>query len=327
MRRLHRILKIVRLLEQGRPYGANELARECHVCRRTVFRDLEAIEKAGFIIWHDYQTRAYRMHQPNSLAPINLDVSEASELFLVASLLDEKQGIPLLHTGREVMSKLEAHLPLDIKLGALRRARATAIRLGPTVRFDALQATYDLLQEAIGRRLRLRCRYLFQGDSMPLSLHLEPYWLLFYRHEWHVVGRNDRHNRVCTFRLSRLEDITLTKQKFARPAAYSLTDYLGNAWGVMPGEKTYEVRLRFSHVVGADVAEVQWHKTQRTARESSGSVLFSATVDGLDEIAWWVHSFGAHVEILEPDALRTRVAEIASPYGESTLLHPLAVGD
>jgi len=327
MRRLHRILKIVRLLVQGWPYGASELARECHVCRRTVFRDLEAIEEAGFIIWHDYQTRACRMHQPNSLPPINLDVSEASELFLAASLLDEKQGIPLLHTGREVVSKLEAHLPLDIKLGALRRARATAIRLGPTVRFDALQTSYGLVQEAISRRLRLRCRYLFQGNSMPLSLYLEPYWLLFYRREWYVVGRNDRHNRVCTFRLSRLEDMTLTKQKFARPAAYSLTDYLGNAWGVMPGGKTYEVRLRFSHVVGTDVAEVQWHKTQRTVRESNGSVLFSATVDGLDEIAWWVHSFGAHVEILEPDALRTRVAEIASPYGESALLHPLAVGD
>jgi proteasome accessory factor B len=133
MRRLHRILKIVRLLELGRPYGTNELARECHVCRRTVFRDLEAIEKAGFVIWHDSQTRAYRIHQPNSLPPINLDVSEASELLLVASLLDETQGIPLLHTGREVVSKLEAHLPLDIKLGALRRARATAIRLGPSM--------------------------------------------------------------------------------------------------------------------------------------------------------------------------------------------------
>jgi proteasome accessory factor B len=327
MRRLHRILKIVRLLELGQPYGANKLARECHVCRRTVFRDLEAIEEAGFIIWHDYQTRAYRIHQPNSLAPINLDVSEAGELLLVASLLDETQGIPLLHAGRAVVSKLEAHLPLDIKLDALRRARATAIRPGPTVRSDALQATYDLVLEAISRRLRLRCRYLFQGDSMPLSLYLEPYWLLFYRHEWYVVGRNDRHNRVCTFRLSRLEDMTLTKQKFARPAVCSLADCLGNAWGVMPGGKTYEVRLRFSHVVGADVAEVQWHKTQRTTRESNGSVLFSATVDGLDEIAWWVHSFGAHVEILEPDALRTRVAEIASPYEESALLHPLAVWD
>jgi len=123
MRRLHRILKIVRLLEQGRPYGANELARECHVCRRTVFRDLEAIEEAGFIIWHDYQMRAYRVHQPNSLAPINLDVAAAGELLLAASLLDEKQGIPLLHAGREVVSKLEANLPLDIKLDAPRHAR------------------------------------------------------------------------------------------------------------------------------------------------------------------------------------------------------------
>jgi proteasome accessory factor B len=66
-------------------------------------------------------------------------------------------------------------------------------------------------------------------------------------------------------------------------------------------------------MVGPYVAEINWHKTQRVSWDDDGRVLFCVTVDGLDEIAWWVHGFGAHAEILGPPALRARVAELSSP--------------
>jgi predicted DNA-binding transcriptional regulator YafY len=170
--------------------------------------------------------------------------------------------------------------------------------------------------DAIARRHSLRCCYVSPGDSVPLALNLDPYWLLFYLYAWYVVGRSDYHDKVHTFRLSRLKNVFPNNQRFTRPETYSLADYLGNAWGVMPGDATHEVQLRFSPAVGTDVAEIRWHKTQRTVKDSDGSVVFTATVDGLDEVAWWVHGFGNHVEILSPEALRARVAGISSSGGK-----------
>jgi predicted DNA-binding transcriptional regulator YafY len=77
------------------------------------------------------------------------------------------------------------------------------------------------------------------------------------------------------------------------------------------GDKSYDVLLRFSPLVGPNVAEVNWHKTQRVRWDDDGAVFFSCTVDGLDEIAWWVLSYGPEVEVLKPPDLRRRIAKMA----------------
>jgi len=143
---------------------------------------------------------------------------------------------------------------------------------------------------------------------------------VFHRHAWYVIGRSSFHGDVRPFKLGRFKSITRTGQAFHRPEGYALSDYLGNAWGIDPGKERCQVRLRFSPLVGPYVAEVNWHKTQRLSWDDDGRVLFSVTVDGLDEIAWWIHGFGAHVEVLEPPALRARVTEISAPAPESVTM-------
>jgi len=61
-----------------------------------------------------------------------------------------------------------------------------------------------------------------------------------------------------------------------------------------------------------NVAEVNWHKTQRIRWDDDGAVFFSCTVDGLDEIAWWVLGYGPEVEVLKPADLRRRIADMAA---------------
>jgi proteasome accessory factor B len=95
------------------------------------------------------------------------------------------------------------------------------------------------------------------------------------------------------------------------PKGLTLEKHLGNAWRLMRGEKTYEVELRFSPLVGPNVAEVNWHATQRIRWDDDGNVFFTATVDGLDEIVWWVLGYGPEVEVLRPAELRHAVARRA----------------
>ncbi len=44
--RIHRLLRLITLLQSGRGYTATDLARELEVSRRTVFRDLNVLEMA-----------------------------------------------------------------------------------------------------------------------------------------------------------------------------------------------------------------------------------------------------------------------------------------
>jgi len=69
------------------------------------------------------------------------------------------------------------------------------------------------------------------------------------------------------------------------------------------------VVIRFSKLVAQNVAEVNWHKTQRLALNDDGSLDFKVTVSGLNEISWWILGYGDQAEVLKPAKLRRLVAD------------------
>ena len=80
---------------------------------------------------------------------------------------------------------------------------------------------------------------------------------------------------------------------------------------MIPEGKLYNVHLHFSRQVAGNVAEVQWHRSQRVEWNDDGSAEFFATVDGLGEIGWWVLGYGDQVEVISPAPLRKRIADVA----------------
>ena len=80
--------------------------------------------------------------------------------------------------------------------------------------------------------------------------------------------------------------------------------------------KVYNVKLKFSPEVARSVTEVQWHCTQKVAFDDDGSTIIKFRVDSLNEIIWWVLSYGNKVQILAPKVLRKKIIKIARNKGE-----------
>ncbi len=53
--------------------------------------------------------------------------------------------------------------------------------------------------------------------------------------------------------------------------------------------------------------ETVWHKTQRVQRQPDGGVRLMFTVDGLDEIVWWVLGWSGRAKVHAPEELRDMV--------------------
>ncbi len=87
--------------------------------------------------------------------------------------------------------------------------------------------------------------------------------------------------------------------------------------------KIYHVKLRFAPKVAQNVAEVQWHGTQKTTFNEDGSLIAEFRVDGLGEISWWVLGYGDQVEVLAPAALRKQIAKIARRMVELNNTNPI----
>jgi len=306
--RLHRVLKIITLLEGRRFYNAGELARECGVSRRTVYRDLNMIEKAGIPFFYDRETGGYQIHPTGFLPPINLNLDEALSLVLMASELGRKGRLPLLEAARDAAAKIEASLPLAMRAAIGQIAPSISVRPGPVARHNALREAYQTVQQAIGRGQSLEATYISFHDTGKIRTRVDPYWLVFSERAWYVIGQSSKHDGVRTFKLGRFKHLEPTGKPFKKPKGLTLEKHLGNAWRLMRGDKTYEVELKFSPLVGPNAAEVNWHATQRVRWDDDGNVFLTATVDGLDEIVWWVLGYGPEVEVLRPPELRKRVA-------------------
>ena len=309
--RLHRVLRIITLLQTGRPFNADQLAAECQVSRRTVYRDLATIEKAGIPFFYHADDGGYRIHANGLLPAINLTLDEALALVLLAGELGKTGRLPLFQPARDAAAKIESSLPVGLRSVLAGLIQRMAVRPGPVARHNALQEPYRLMQRAILRQEAIDTSYISFHDAGKIRLRLEPYWLMFNERAWYVIGYSSKHREVRTFKLGRFKDLKLTGTHFKVPKDLTIEKHLGNAWRMMKGEKSYDVRLKFSPLISPNVAEVNWHKTQRISWDDDGHVYFTATVDGLDEIVWWVLGYGPEVEVLEPPELRRRLAPLA----------------
>jgi proteasome accessory factor B len=174
-----------------------------------------------------------------------------------------------------------------------------------------LDETFVQLQKAITKKRKANILYhsLFEGNV--IDTELCPYHLLYSRRAWYVLGLSGLHNSIRTFKLNRIKQLRISDKCFVGGEDFDLYDYLGKAWSIIPEGRIYNIKLRFLPKVADNVAEVQWHSTQKVARNNDGSATIEFRVDGLGEISWWILGYGDQVQVLAPNALRDRVVKTA----------------
>ena len=65
-------------------------------------------------------------------------------------------------------------------------------------------------------------------------------------------------------------------------------------------EAPQEIQLQVSADVAHFFQESQWHSSQQITPQKDGSLLVTFKAGGVQEIAWWVLSWGKEVKVLGP---------------------------
>ena len=224
--------------------------------------------------------------------------------------LGDRDGIPFFGPAQSAAVKLESTLPAHLRDHLREAGGAVKIRLDATSRLDGSQEVYQHLLTATSAHRAVRIRYDSFSDGEAIGTKLKPYQLLFSRRSWYCIGRSSLHRATRTFNVARIQQLDLLDETYEVPRGFSTARYLRNAWHLIPETgPDHDVRIRFQPMVARNVAEVAWHRTQRTEFNSDGTLDFWATVSGLGEISWWILGYGDQAEVLEPLELRRRVAE------------------
>lgn len=305
--RLYRVAAVLRAHgEEG--IRIEEIARRVGVSRRTVYRDLVALQsELGVPIWSD-DRGTWGATGEAFLPPLKLTLDEAMAVVLSARLMvryADKYDPDLAAAFQKLEEGLAPALRDHVErtLGDLAR-RPTDERFSRHV---------HLLTRAWAERRVVTLTYApgrYEGiERATRQARVRPYLIepSLQTHALYLIGWDETRDAIRTFKVERILDLTVTGETFEPPADGGLEATLARAWDIIADQPETEVVLRFRPAVAARVREATWHPSQRVEEALDGSLLWRATVSGTIEIRLWVLSWGADVEVLEPAALREDV--------------------
>ena len=312
--RIHRLLKLITLLQSGRACDTTTLASELNVSRRTVFRYLDVLRSVGMDFVHDHQAGGYRAKPGSLLRPVDFSLTEALALLLASRGVRHSApgpSVPLLQAAASAALKIESVLPAAAQQYCSELMSKIDIWPAPLARHEHTGGFFAMIQKAIHQKRKLKMVYRSFTERERIRTTIDPYRLVFCQRAWYVVAYSSLHQSMRTFKLLRIYQLKFLDKLYVPNKDFDLDKFFGYAWNMIPEGRVYRVALRFSSKVAGNVAEVLWHKTQQIEWLKDGSMIFRVTVDGLAEISWWILGYGAEVGVMAPVVLRKRIAKTA----------------
>jgi predicted DNA-binding transcriptional regulator YafY len=310
--KVQRLLQIVTLLQSREPgHNAKRLAAATKTTERSIYRDLEDLNAAGVPVEFDRKLKGYAIAGNFFLPPLSLQFDEALALIAMAEHVGGRNQVPHLKPAAAAAQKLRSQLAPHIRDQLSRTAAHVAIKLAAPAT-DENEGDFEKISRAIELRWEVLVDYVSAKATGGEPFRLRPYALLFNQRAWYVIGFSARHNAIRNFKLSRFTQVKATSTPYELPKTWSLDKHLGNAWRMIRGDRTHDVELHFKEDFADTVEETRWHKTQKTEPLDNGDLKFTATVDGLDEIVWWILSMGPNCKVIRPPELAERVKTLAT---------------
>ena len=305
-----RIIKVAELIHnEPRQWTRPRLAERFEVDKATIQRDINLLCEMGIEIV-PCGKQGYEMISDFFLPALNLDFKEALALITAASFYRAAEGKQAGEVINRAIHKITSVLPKQA--GNFLNQIAPQIEV-PHLQVSEIDETHpykEHLYEAIRERRSVTIEYNSFSSQQKIHHRLSPYAVLFRKRAWYVIGHSETFNRVLTFRINRIDSLSMTNLGYKIPEDFSVQRYLAKSWDVMLGPDTRVVIL-FAPRIAPLIREVNWHLTQQIRETDNGFLRFEVTVAGWREIGWWVLGWGHEAKIIKPKALQKWVARTA----------------
>lgn len=240
---------------------------------------------------------------------------ELLAFFLSAELAQRYLGTSFEAPLHSAIAKLAPHLPEKFQLDVGQITQRFSLQAGAAESADA--ALLVALSGAIAECQPLGIAYYAAGRGEPAQCEIEPYHLYSVRGDWHVIAFERRSGQFRSFALSNIETWkTRAAERFTRDAEFSPSAYLAQGLSNEPRGASAEVAIWFDAEQAPSIRKRQWHLSQEIEDHADGALTLRLRGAALAEVRRWVLSFGAHAEVLAPEALRAEVADAIAAMAE-----------
>jgi predicted DNA-binding transcriptional regulator YafY len=305
---------ILRDLEASRRLTIDDLASRTGVTTRTIRRDLEALQSAGFPLFDEtYEGKRYWTLEHRAFKRLDdtgFTIAELSALYFSRTLVECLAATPFQEDVRSAFDRLAAALTpgmrtfldrLPLVIQAKRDAGAQA--LSPKTKEIA-----QLLDATLQHR-RVVMRYHSFSSEREKAYTIEPSRLVFAQGALYLMAYVPEYSQVRTFAVDRIKSLSVTEERFD-PVESDETVF-AHSLGVHHGTPEH-VEIVFEPRIAPYVRERLWHSSQTVRDEPDGRITVTLHVSNDFALRSWILGFGALAKVMAPRALADEIEKECS---------------
>jgi predicted DNA-binding transcriptional regulator YafY len=298
-----------------------KLASERGVHPRTIRRDIDALQRAGFSLYDDkvngtgmWKLRCRPFHR---LEETGLGLMEVCALYFSRTMMDCLAGAPLHDHSERAFAKLERVLPLGIRKFLDQLPRALQAKGDGRKKRDErrLREVLARVVDATLLHRRAEMRYAKRGLS-PVSSKgaitgdrpryvLEPQRIAYANGGIYLIAWVPAYGAMRTFAVERIETFGLLDETF-EPRPLPLEPF-ADSLGVHTG-KPEKIVIDFDAATAPFVREREWHKSQKISDLADGRIRLTLNVCNDYALRAWILGFGASARAVSPPSLIDAIA-------------------
>jgi predicted DNA-binding transcriptional regulator YafY len=312
---------ILREVEQARGSGVtiDGLATLCEVTTRTIRRDLQALQEAGFPLYDDRshddgRTRWHLNGQALKGLAAGLTVAELCALYFSRTLLESLSGTPFRDDLESAFEKLGSALTPHMRAFLDQLPRVIATKADPMRRrFDPrLQPIIARALEATVHQRQAKLTYYSKSSDRTKTYLIHPYRLAYAQAGLYLLAYVPEYGQVRTFAVERIEDLSLLEERFT-PIEELPNEAFPHSLGVHSGPPEH-VEIEFQPAIADYVRGREWHPSQQLRDNGPDGLRLTLDVCLDRALQSWILSFGPFARVIAPDAL---VKDIAGQFEEA----------
>lgn len=302
-----RIIQTLLTSKMGK--SAAELAEEMETNPRTVYRDLEALQVAGFPVYTervDGKNLWSLLDTMKHHIPIPFNLMELMALYFSRDMMKVFKDTAFYDNLESLFNKIKTTLPKESLNFLEKTEQVLHLGIKPYKDYGRFKEIINRVNEAAVNKKSVEIVYFTMSRKKETRRKVDPYRIWFFNGTFYLIGFCHFREEVRIFALDRIKMLHQTKDSFEMLPEFDLDEFMAASFGIYQGEPT-RVKIRFSPEVAGYIKEKIWHDSQKLEVQEDGSLLFEAVVAGTHEIMYWILGWGSHAEVLEPESLKKEI--------------------
>ena len=313
MNQTERFYRIDQVLQDRGLISFADLQEELEVSRATLRRDLTYMrDRLNAPIVYDAGIGGYR-YERESRGP----------KFQLPGLWFSSQEVLALLTMHQLLESLDdggilgPHVrPLMARLTALLDSADTPakemlrrIKLIPMQRRRQIVKWFEVIGSALVTRRRLQIEYYSRHRDAQTEREISPLRLMHYRNNWYLDAWCHQSEGIRMFSLDAITNARISDARAKDVSIAKIDAELGAGYGIYRKTGMHWAKLRFNAAATRWVKDEIWHEKQTTEMLPDGRLILTIPYSDPTELTMDILRHGENVEVLEPAALRERIAD------------------